>query len=241
MIGRSLSLALAQMGDPAFRRVLWKGAGLAALLLGLSSAALLWLLARLLPDAPSLPWIGEVAWLDDLGFWTALPAALLLSVVLMVPVASAMASLFLDEVAAAVESRHYPHLRPARRQAWGEAALDALRSFGVVILANLLALAAYLLLAPLAPLVWVALNGWLLGRESFRTAALRREVPMEADALLRRHRGTVWALGALTALSLAVPILNLFAPVLSAAAFAHLYHRIAGGRAPRATSPGARR
>jgi CysZ protein len=228
MIGQSLALALGQMGDPAFRRVLWKGVGLAVLLLALSGAALLWLLARTLPETVSLPWLGEVGWIASMGVWAAIPVILLLSAVLMVPVAAAMASLFLDEVAAAVEARHYPRLRPARPQPWAESLRDAARSFGVVVLANLLALVAYLLLAPLAPLIWVLLNGWLLGRESFRTAALRREVPMEVDALTRRHRGAIWTLGALTALPLAVPVLNVFAPVLSAAAFTHLYHRLAG-------------
>jgi CysZ protein len=41
---RDVALALGQLSDPRFQRVLWRGVGLALLLLVGSSAALLWLL-----------------------------------------------------------------------------------------------------------------------------------------------------------------------------------------------------
>lgn len=225
---RDLSLALGQLPDPRFRRVLLRGAGLAALLLLVASAALWWLLAWALPDTLSLPWLGEVAWLDDLAGWAAIPVLLLLSALLMVPVASAMTSLFLDEVAQAVEDRHYPGLPPARAQPWAEALGDSASAFGVVLAANLAALLAYLLLAPLAPLIFVALNGFLLGREYFGVAALRREGPEGAARLRRRHAGRIWLAGCVMALPLAVPVANLLVPTLGAAAFTHLYHRLRG-------------
>lgn len=223
---RDLSLALGQLPDPRFRRVLARGVALALLLLVAASAALLWLLTWLLPDSFALPWVGEVAWLDDLAGWAAIPALLVLSVVLMVPVASAMTSLFLEEVAAAVEDRHYPGLPPARPQPWGEALKDSAGAFGTVLAANLVALVAYLLLAPLAPVIFVALNGYLLGREYFGVAALRREGAEGAKLLRRRHAGKIWLTGCLMALPLAVPILNLLVPTIGAATFTHLYHRL---------------
>lgn len=223
---RNLSLALGQLPDPRFRRVLLRGVGLAALLLVGASVALLGLLTWALPDTFSLPWVGEVAWLDNLAGWAAVPVLLVLSVVLMVPVASAMTSLFLEEVAEAVEDRHYPGLPPARPQPWGEALRDAAGAFGTVLFANLLALVAYLLLAPLAPLIFVALNGFLLGREYFTVAAARREGAEGAARLRRRHALTIWLTGCLMALPLAVPVLNLLVPTLGAAAFTHLYHRL---------------
>lgn len=223
---RDLSLALAQLPDPRFRRVLGRGVALAALLLAAASAALWWLLAWALPDSLSLPWLGEVGWLDDLAGWAAIPALLILSVLLMVPVASAMTSLFLDEVAQAVEDRHHPGLPPARPVPWAEALADAAGAFATVLLANLVALVAYLLLAPLAPLIFVALNGYLLGREYFGVAALRRETPAGVAALRRRHAGRIWLAGCLMALPLAVPVLNLVVPTLGAATFTHLYHRL---------------
>nr|WP_051521422.1 EI24 domain-containing protein [Rubellimicrobium mesophilum] len=216
------------MGDPRFQRVLWRGVGLALLLLAAASAALLWLLAWALPDTLTLTFVGPVTWIDDLTEWAAVPVLLVLSVLLMVPVASAMTSLFLDEVAEAVEDRHYPGLPHVRPQSWGEALRESLGAFGVVLLANAVALVAYLLLAPLAPLIFVALNGFLLGREYFLVAALRREGPEGARRMLRANQGRVWLAGCLMAAPLAVPVLNLLVPTLGAATFTHLYHRLKG-------------
>jgi len=223
---RDVALALNQLPDPRFQRVLWRGVGLALLLLAASAAALLWLLQWLLPDVVTLPWVGDIAWLDTLAGWAAVPVLLVLSILLMVPVASAMTSLFLDEVAEAVEDRHYPGLPRVRPQGWAEAGREALSAFGVVLLANALALMAYLVLAPLAPLIFVLLNGYLLGREYFLVAALRRHDRPEAKRLLRRNLGRVWASGALMAVPLLIPVVNLLVPTLGAAAFTHLYHRV---------------
>lgn len=223
---RDASLALGQMGDPRFRRVLWRGVGLAVLLLAALSAALLWGLTWVLPDTLTLPLVGQVSWLDDLAGWAAVPVVLVLSIVLMVPVASAMTGIFLDEVAEAVEDRHYPDLPRVRPQSWAEALRESLNAFGVIILANALALIAYLLLAPLAPVIFVVLNGYLLGREYFQVAALRREGPAGAKAMLRANIGQVWLTGCVMAIPLFVPILNLVVPTLGAATFTHLYHRL---------------
>ena len=223
---RDVTLAVGQLPDRRFQGVLWRGVGLALFLLAAASAGLLWFLAWALPDTFTLPFVGEVTWLDNLAGWAAVPVVLVLSVFLMVPVASAMTSIFLDEVAGAVEDRHYPGLPRVRPQGWGEALRESTSAFVVVLVANALALVAYLLLAPLAPVIFVVLNGFLLGREYFRVAALRREGRAGADALLRAHRGKVWLLGGLMAIPLFVPILNLIVPTLGAAAFTHLYHRV---------------
>jgi uncharacterized protein involved in cysteine biosynthesis len=223
-----LSLAIGQLSDPRFRRVLLRGVLLALALLVAASAALLWLLTWALPDTLSVPWVGEVAWLDNLAGWAAVPVLLVLSAVLMALVASAMTSLFLEEVAEAVEDRHYPGLPPARPLPWAEALKDAASAFGTVLLANAVALIAYVALAPMAPVIFVLLNGFLLGREYFHVAALRREGPEGARALRRRHGGRIWLLGCLMAMPLAIPMVNLLVPTLGAAAFTHLYHRVKG-------------
>lgn len=226
MILRAFALALGQLGDPAFRRVLGRGVLFAALALAAASWLVVWGAGVLLPDAFALPWIGEVAWLDDALGWALIPAALALSVVLMIPVASAITSMFLDEVADAVEARHYPRLPPARPMPWGEALRDAGAFLGLVLLANAAAFALYLALPPAAPLIFLGLNGFLLGREYVQLAAGRRMGREEARAFARRHRGTVWLAGALMAVPLTVPVLNLLVPVLGAATFTHLVHRL---------------
>ena len=82
-------------------------------------------------------------------------------------------------------------------------------------------------LGPSIPLVFWALNGFLLGREYFSLVALRRLPPSEVKAMCRRNRWTLWAAGTLMAAPLSIPILNLVIPVLGVATFTHLYHKLA--------------
>ena len=81
------------------------------------------------------------------------------------------------------------------------------------------------------------MNGFLLGREYFQVAAMRREGRSGAAALRRRHAGTIWLAGVLMALPLSIPLLNLFVPILGAATFTHLYHRLTGRGAAAARFP----
>ena len=48
-----------------------------------------------------------------------------------------------------------------------------------------------------------------------------------AKLLRKEHRGTIWMAGTLMALPLSVPLLNLVIPILGAATFTHIYHRVA--------------
>lgn len=228
MILQDFARALAQLGDPRFRRVLWRGIALALLLLAGASAGLVWLVGWLTPDTATLPWLGEVGWIGDAVGWGALGLMLALSVVLMIPVASAMTSFFLDEVADAVEERHYPALPPVPRTGLAEALRDSLGFLGVLVLANVVAVALYLMFPFLIPLIFYGLNGFLLGREYFQVAAMRREGRAGAQALRARHRGRIWLAGCLMAVPLSVPLVNLLVPILGAATFTHLYHRVAG-------------
>ncbi len=237
MIVADFLRALRQLGDPRFRRVLLLGISLTVLLLVAVYGALLWLLNWLVPDQATLPWIGTVGWIDDLLSGASILVMLLASVFLMVPVASAFSSFFLDDVAGAVERQHYPGLPEPRRMGLADGLRDAIGFMGVLIAANLVALVFYLVLAPAAPLIFVALNGFLLGREYFQLVAMRRMTRAEANALRRRHAGTIWAAGALMALPLTVPVVNLLVPVLGAATFTHLFQRLAGTATSARTSP----
>ncbi|HBS50885.1 MAG TPA: hypothetical protein DEA05_12760, partial [Rhodobacteraceae bacterium] len=152
------------------------------------------------------------------------PLVLLLSVVLMVPVASAITTMFLDRVAQAVEDRHYPALPPAQDVPFADELRDTVSFLGVLIGANILALVLYF--TPLAPFVFWGLNGFLLGREYITLAATRRIGREGARALRRRHWLTVWAAGVLMAIPLTVPLVNLLVPILGAATFTHIFHRL---------------
>ena len=231
MIAEAIRKALGQLGDPRFRRVLLLGVGLTVALLFGATLLFVWLVGWFVPDTVTLPWIGEIAWIDDAASWAVVPLMLVLSVFLMVPVASAFTGIFLDDVTDAVEARHYPELGPAPRVPFGTALRDSAGFLGVIVAANLVALVPYLLLAPLAPVIFLALNGYLLGREYFQLVAMRRLGRAGAKAARRRHAGKIWLAGAVMALPLTVPVANLLVPVIGAAAFTHLFHRLEARRA----------
>ncbi len=226
MIFTAFAKAISQFGDPRFRRVIRNGICLSALLLLGGSVLLKLLVAWLIGPSLTLPVIGEVTWVSSFLSNGVLVMMLAASTFMMIPVASAMASLFSDQVADAVEDVHYPHLPSVKGLSIWDSLKDGISALGVMIAANTLALILYLLLPPFAPFIFWALNGFLLGREYFTLVAARRVGLATAKHLRRRHRFTIWAAGILMALPLSVPILNLIVPVLGAATFTHIYHRL---------------
>ncbi|MDA7429502.1 EI24 domain-containing protein [Primorskyibacter aestuariivivens] len=226
MIFQSFFKALAQLSDPRFRRVLWLGIGLTLALLIGSYAGLLWLIEWLTGESTELPLVGEVTWVGDLLSFGSFFLMIVLSIFLMVPVASAITSMFLDEVAQAVEDRHYPHLPQADKVPFSDALRDTLNFLGVLIAANLLAIVLYVMFPPAALFIFWGLNGFLLGREYFTLAAIRRIGRTGAKDLRAKHRGAIWMAGILMAMPLSVPLVNLLIPILGAATFTHIFHAL---------------
>ncbi|TPE51489.1 EI24 domain-containing protein [Amaricoccus solimangrovi] len=223
--------ALEQMGDRRFLRVLVRSLAITVLGLALLFWAVMLGLGWLLPPEVTLPWVGRVSFIDNLVSWAAVGLMLALSVVLMVPVAAGVVGFFLDEVAAAVEARHYPALPPVTALPIGQQIGDALRFAGVVLGVNVVAFALYLAFPPLAPAVFVMLNGYLLGREYFQLVAARRLGFETARRLGKRHFWRIWVAGMLMAAPLTVPLLNLLVPIFGVAVFTHQFHRLErGGR-----------
>ena len=230
MIFTAFFRAISQLGDRRFRRVVGLGVLLALALLFAVYALFLQLVWWLSPDQIDLPLIGPVTGMDTLLGWTSVLFMIGLSVFLMVPVASAFTGLFLEDVADAVEDRHYPQLPPATPLSLAEGMRQSVNFLGVVLVVNLGALFLYPFAGPAIPVVFWAVNGFLLGREYFSLVALRRLPPHEVKAMRRRNRWTLWAAGTLMAAPLSVPILNLVIQVLGVATFTHIYHQLAQAR-----------
>ncbi|MEM5467582.1 EI24 domain-containing protein [Celeribacter marinus] len=219
--------ALAQLSDPRFRGVVGKGIGLTLILLIAIYIAFVWVAGLFLPDTITLPWLGEIG----LGLVLSIGSFFVmigLSAFLMVPVASAFTGIFLDDVAEAVEDRHYPDLPNAPRQNVSDTIMDSLGFLGIMIGANAIALVLYLVFNVAAPLIFWALNGFLLGREYFQMAAMRRLGRAGAKAARKHHVGEIWIAGALMAIPLSIPLVNLLIPVLGAATFTHMFMRLEG-------------
>ena len=226
MIFSSFFKALTQMTDPRFRRVLALGVGLSLALLAITSFGAFAILRGVLGLGDSVALIGPIGWAADLLSGASMIALLVLSVFLMVPVATAIVSLLLERVVQAVEDRHYPSLPPATPLPFGEALMDMVNFLIILIAVNVFALLLYALFFPVAPFIFWGVNGYLLGREYFNLVAMRRLGRPAAKALRQRHAGKIWLAGTLVAVPLSVPLINLIIPILAVATFSHLFHRL---------------
>ena len=207
-------------------RVLGLGVLVSLLVLGGLTALVTGLVNVLVPESFTLPWVGQIGGVDVAASWAFAVAMVLLSVVLMVPVASACTGLFLESVVDAVEERHYDWLPVVTPLPLWDVVVDSVNFAGLVIAVNVLAFIVYVFSGPFAPLVFWSVNGFLLGREYFTLVAQRRLGRDRARALRRRHSLTVWTAGVLMAMPLSVPLVNLLIPVLGIATFTHLVHRL---------------
>ena len=148
-------------------------------------------------------------------------------------VALAVLQLFADEVVAAVETRHYPALasraRPlALHREVAVAGKGLMRALGYNLLA--LPVAGVLLFTAIGPaVVFLAVNAVLLGRELTDMAWLRHCCGDERGNPV--PRGERVLLGGAIAGMMLVPVLNLVAPLVGAAAGTHLVLRRIGASA----------
>ena len=230
----ALMKSVAQFTDPAFRGVL-----LRAVLASLLVFILLWVGAWfglgwaeglldgwLAGQEVGSFWAEALSWLLGALFW----ASLLLVSFLLFPATVAIAmSFLLDDIAAAVEQRHYPGLPAPRQQPILEVLLDSIGFVAVTIAINLVALPLYLLFLFIPPLnffVFYGINGYLLGREYFELVAVRRMDSVSARRLRRRYRGRVFLAGTIIAVLLSVPLLNLVTPIIATGFLVHVFETL---------------
>ena len=218
--------SVAQFDDPKFRRVLWRGMGLTIALLIAACLLVNFGINQLLSSAWAANMIGDQSWLGALINVGGVLFTIALSIWLMVPVTSAIIALFLDEVAQAVEARHYPHLPKQTATKLQDQILVGIRFLGILLLANIGALILSMIVPPLAPFVFWATNGYLMGREYFQMAAMRRMPRAQAQELFQRHQGSIWTAGILMAIPMSIPLVGLFIPILGAATFTHQFERL---------------
>ena len=214
---RGLFLALAQLPSPPFVRVLWR-----SLLLTFVALVLVYaLLAYLLAQAPPTPW----PWLDA-SLRVVGGLGLLFGGFLLFPaVATAVMAIFLDDVAEAVEREHYPAAPPGRALLPSAAAWGALRFLTLIIGLNLVFLPLYIAsiwIAGLGLILYLGINGYLLGREYFELAALRQVTPETARQIRKANGGKVFAIGFALAWAFSVPFLNLLMPLVATAWMVHV-------------------
>ena len=165
---------------------------------------------------PAISERGWVAWLE--GLFT-----LLMAWFLFPAVASLFVAMFLDFVCDVVEKRHYPDLPKAPGITVIQSLGVALSYFFTLVVINVLLL-FLLVIPPLYLAAWVLLNGYLLGREYTELVSLRRLSPGDTKKLRSKHSGETLVIGLMIASLLALPLINLIAPVFAAAFTVHRFH-----------------
>ncbi len=222
--------AFQQLPDATFRGVLFKSLGLAIVVFAALSVLAWPALSEL--DAFLTAWLGWLpdSWIEGLVSFISgiavLAGYLVLAAVLFAPVVSIFISLFLEEIAGAVEERHFPSEPPAPGQPLGEAMATTVKFFVVMVVANIVVLPIYILMIwlPLINIfIFYGLNGYLLSREYFELVSMRRLDATQATALRKAHRGQLMAAGVVISFLFTIPLVNLLAPLLATAAMVHLF------------------
>ena len=220
---KALGRTISQLFDPALFGVLVLSIGGAGLLLLAIWAGIGTLLAHV-----RLSGTGWLNWLEHFAIGV---GAVFATVALFGAIAAAIAGLFVERVARAVERRYYPGLPPVRPQKLGEQITSAV-SFMLAILAlNLVLLPLYLVWGANLP-IFLGLNGYLLGREYFEMVALRRVDRPTARQLWSTHRLKLLSCGVLIAAFSFVPLANLLTPVLATAFMLHIFQGFSEFKGP---------
>ncbi|URW74809.1 EI24 domain-containing protein [Sphingomonas donggukensis] len=219
----AFTLSLAQLGDRAFLAVLAKSLAVTLALLSTLGAGL-WFGARALAA-----WLGATEGLSGIAGFLALLGGLAIGWLIFRAIAIAAVGLFADEVVEAVEAKHYPAaLASARPVPFVRSLAMGAGGIARTILVNLAATPLYILLFATGigtPIGFFAVNAVLLGRDLGDMVAARH-LPAEGLAEWRRTtRARRWTLGAAGTALLLIPVLNLIAPIVSAAMATHLFHR----------------
>ena len=144
-------------------------------------------------------------------------------------VENAILSFYADRVVDGVIERHYPDRGRSLPARLGDTVRAGLRLSAIALAANVLALPFYLFLPVINLVLFLGLNGYVLGRGYFDAVALRRMNDRAARSLWRAHRGTFIVNGAVAAFLSTVPVLNLVVPIVGLAATVHLLERRCGG------------
>jgi uncharacterized protein involved in cysteine biosynthesis len=217
----SLILPLRQIGESGFRWPLLKGLG----------GALLAFLALIgLADWGVGALVGGDGWLATVAGVLGGVLVLVSAIWLFVPIALAIASLFLDEVAEAVERRHYPTLPPAEGSALHSQIWAGLVLGFQMLALTMLIMPLALFLPPVGALAFWVLAAVSLGYGLFEGVAQRRLSVEQSRKLRRQVRWPVLAVGGVLAGLSLIPLLNLTVPVLGTAAMTHLFHRVGARR-----------
>ena len=226
MLMRAATLTLGQISDPVFRGVVIKSVLFTLALFVALTVVFYWAVPEVkVFESGWLQWANSAL---EVGGSLAFFAALVLT--FSAP-ATLIGGIFLDDIAMAVEKRHYPDDEPGRSADFSKTFGVSLRFIGITLVLNVLALPFYLialLFPPLFACIFYGLNGYLLSREYFELVSLRHKDAKAARQLRKANGLRVFSAGVVIAFLLTVPIVNLFMPILATAFMLHIFKALQG-------------
>jgi uncharacterized protein involved in cysteine biosynthesis len=133
---------------------------------------------------------------------------------------TAVAGIFLEDLADRIERRHYPELPVPRKVPVAEQLHASVRGLLRGLFWNALALPLYFI-PVLNVLAYSAVNSRLLSREYFQVITLRHFPAGVTRDCFRRHRPQLWREGLVLMLLFLIPLVQLVAPLLATALAVH--------------------
>ena len=222
MIIEVFSRAIQQLPDAKFRSVLIRG---------LILTILLYVGLYFVVDY----FIGQIEnswfdWLDSLlqaAGWVGFAIA---AFVLFPALASFFMAFFLDDVAAAVEVKHYPTDPPGQGAPVATSLGISARFTAALIGLNILLLLV-IWLPPLYFVLFYGVTGYLLSREYFELVGQRHMAPADIRKARKGAGGRLMLVGIVIAFLLTIPVVNFLAPLIATAAMVHVYKSMPGSAA----------
>jgi len=226
MLGTALNRSWQQMLHPRFRSVFLSAIAAAAATL----VVLLFVLNAYWPESFISGW----GWLDEYsngvasaGFWF---VATVGSYVFFPGIVTMVMGLLTDKIADAVEEEYYPNRQGGREVPYSDLVISAAKLALIMLLVNLIFLIPYIILFFMGGfgfiLLFVAVNGMLLGREYYEMVAIRHMDRREMRQFRKSNGGSIFMAGAIIAGMFMVPFLNILAPIIGAAVMTHVVQHL---------------
>lgn len=231
MIGTAINRTWQQLLHPKFRSVFFTSIIAAFLTL----VGLTFLLSYYWPETFVFGW----DWIDELGdsiasagFWSVVGVG---SYLLFPGIVTMVMGVLVDQIATAVEEEYYPNRVGSRKVPVTDVVISAGKLTLIMLVVNLLALVPYIILFFMTASIgafalFVAINGFLLGREYYEMVAMRHMDRKMVHRFRVENGNKIFIVGALMAAMFAVPFLNILAPIVGAAVMTHVFHHLMAQR-----------
>lgn len=213
---------LGEIFSPALRGVVWRSIALTIVILVVVCGGLIWTVDFFLQSAV---WLDTYPWIETILVFLTGFGIFLAGLYVLPAVSMLVAGFFLDDVAEYIEKNDYAGDSPGAPLATASSLLEAGRFFMVTLGANLLAL-CFIFIPVINVFAFFTVNAFLFGREYFFLVAGRHESRATIIRLYRDSQGKIFTAGALIALFVFIPFLNLLTPLFATVLMVHLYKRL---------------